>query len=237
MADPELTPAREAQVRRVLADARHTDPMPADVVTRLDAVLAGLATEDARASAPVISIAAPRGRIRRRWAGGLAAAAAVAVLGYAVPQVVGQSGGTDSASTDRSVQQVPATEDDGPTPPSGAESRDRPTLPDPSDPEHAKVPQQVFELHPQHLRSDLRELTAARPAPTSADRDESNALSSCKDPGWGPGERVAIVWQDQPGVAVLREPDATGQRIDVYLCGESEPVRSDVVPEPSSEAP
>lgn len=36
---------REEQVRRLLADARHDEPMPADVVARLDAVLAGLAAD------------------------------------------------------------------------------------------------------------------------------------------------------------------------------------------------
>jgi hypothetical protein len=48
-----LTPEQE-EVRRLLADARHVDPMPDDVVDRLDQVLAGLATEsgDDRVAAP-----------------------------------------------------------------------------------------------------------------------------------------------------------------------------------------
>ena len=41
MPDDDLTPEEE-QVRRLLADARHTEPMPADVAARLDEVLAGL---------------------------------------------------------------------------------------------------------------------------------------------------------------------------------------------------
>ena len=44
MSDPDLTPAEE-QVRRLLADARHDEPMPDDVAERLDRVLADLHDE------------------------------------------------------------------------------------------------------------------------------------------------------------------------------------------------
>ena len=76
-------------VRRLLADARHTEPMPADVAARMDDVLADLRqgssvtaeVPDAEPSpAPphpvVVSLAAQR---RRRVAGMLVAAAAVVV--------------------------------------------------------------------------------------------------------------------------------------------------------------
>ena len=43
MTDRDLTPAEEERVRRLLADARHTEPMPDEVVARLDGVLADLA--------------------------------------------------------------------------------------------------------------------------------------------------------------------------------------------------
>ena len=43
--DGELTPEQEAEVRRLLADARHTEPMPDAVVARLDRVLADLHPE------------------------------------------------------------------------------------------------------------------------------------------------------------------------------------------------
>ena len=41
-------PEQEAQVRRLLSTARHTDPMPGDVVARLDRVVAGLGDDSAR---------------------------------------------------------------------------------------------------------------------------------------------------------------------------------------------
>ena len=55
-----LTPAQEEEVRRLLAEARHTEPMPPDVVARLDRVLDDLADEPGRARA---------GRRPRRAAG------------------------------------------------------------------------------------------------------------------------------------------------------------------------
>ena len=36
-------PDEQAEVRRLLAEARHTEPMPDDVKARMDDVLAGLA--------------------------------------------------------------------------------------------------------------------------------------------------------------------------------------------------
>ena len=89
-----LTPEQE-EVRRLLADARHSGPMPDDVADRLDSVLAGLAAGsadelDGHAAAPaggaVVSLASRR---RRRAATALVAAAAVVAVGIGLGQVVG----------------------------------------------------------------------------------------------------------------------------------------------------
>lgn len=105
---PETPEADE--VRRLLGAARHTEPMPADVVARMDAVLAGLGqgTEPGRHLHPglgpgpseepdanVASLAAQR---RRRAASLLVAAAAIVVGGVAVAQHL-PSGGTSAATT------------------------------------------------------------------------------------------------------------------------------------------
>ena len=45
MDDDELTPDQAERVRRLLAEARHTEPMPDDVAARLDRVIAGLADD------------------------------------------------------------------------------------------------------------------------------------------------------------------------------------------------
>lgn len=56
--DRPLTPAEEERVRRLLADARHTEPAPDDVVSRLDAVLAGLAAEGTAAGSGADAVVA-----------------------------------------------------------------------------------------------------------------------------------------------------------------------------------
>ena len=43
---PELTPEQESEVRRLLAEARHDEPIPAEVADRLDRVLADLARDE-----------------------------------------------------------------------------------------------------------------------------------------------------------------------------------------------
>ena len=79
--DP-LPPADEERISALLADARATEPMPADVVARLDQSLAGLAAEriaiDPMPADNVIPITRTR---RHRVVAVLGAAAAVVVLG------------------------------------------------------------------------------------------------------------------------------------------------------------
>src|SRR5690242_21244414 len=74
----------DEQVRRLLAEARHTEPMPDDVAARLDGVLADL-REAPAVTPPADGLAARRRRrTARNW---LLAAAAVVVLGVGVNQV------------------------------------------------------------------------------------------------------------------------------------------------------
>ena len=107
----ELTPEQDEAVRRRLAEARHTGPIPADVAARLDEVLAGLSAEDAEdaedaAPAPVLDLDTARRR-RRNVGRVLVAAAAVIVAGVGIGQVVGTSGSSDDSSAGgaASVQQ------------------------------------------------------------------------------------------------------------------------------------
>ena len=104
--DPEVTPEQETRLRRLLAQARHTEPTPADVAARLDRVLAQLAAEEPHeesSSAPV-DLAARR---RRRARTLLVAAAAVVVVGVGVGQVVdlssSESGDSATAAADAGV--------------------------------------------------------------------------------------------------------------------------------------
>src|SRR5688500_8307111 len=99
-----LTPEQE-EVRRLLADARHSAPMPDDVANRLDTVLAELAEGSpdeleatpapASAGGVVVSLASRR---RRRAATALVAAAAAVAVGIGLGQVVGNGGSPENAS-------------------------------------------------------------------------------------------------------------------------------------------
>lgn len=91
-------------LRGLLADARVTEPMPAEVADRLDTVLAGLKSEST-----VVPLA-PR---RRRAGARLLTAAAVVIGvvggGYGLSQVVGPGGGNDDkamsgAASDRAAK-------------------------------------------------------------------------------------------------------------------------------------
>lgn len=98
---------REEEVRRRLADARHVEPLPVDVATRLDRVLAQLAEgEPLPSSVDELSV-----RRRRRAAGLLAAAAAVTVVGLGLGQVLpgaGNDAGSDADETAASVDRQAA---------------------------------------------------------------------------------------------------------------------------------
>lgn len=119
--ETELDPGREAEVRRLLADARETGPPPPDVVARLDETLASLQREERQESAPgpdPAPSAAPvvplRGRRTRQVL--LGAAAAVAVVAVGVPVTLSVTGSEDGAEST-----VSAGAGDSPDP-EGAES-------------------------------------------------------------------------------------------------------------------
>jgi len=101
----EPSPQEQERLRRLLLDARHTEPVPDAVAVRLDATLADL--EQERADAPIGEARPRRAAVleltaqrRRRAAGLLIAAAAVVVVGVGLGQVLptGSSGG-DSATS------------------------------------------------------------------------------------------------------------------------------------------
>lgn len=103
--EPRLDPEQDEYVRRLLADARHDEPMPADVVDRLDDVLAGLT-----GPAPVVRDLAAERR-RRTVVRLLGAAAAVVVVGIGLGQLDLGSGGGDAdggAAGGASVAEAPA---------------------------------------------------------------------------------------------------------------------------------
>ena len=234
-ADPadELTPD-EQEVRRLLADARHTGPMPTDVADRLDRVLSGLAQDSpeprldspAAPVAPVVQLAARR---RRRAASLLVAAAAVVAVGIGLGQVVGGPGSTPSA--DRALSGGSAEEQGG--------DSDAPATArqDPSDGltfDHLLG--QTARVRPRHFPTDVR---AARGSlarrETSAQSDKS--LTPAAGPGcsladWGAGTLVPVRYGGERAALVFRAVTGDSQVVDLFRCGRPEVLRSITLPAP-----
>ena len=103
-----LDPAEDERIRRLLADARHTEPMPDAGVARLDRVLSGLSDDrteradraDRADRAEVVDLVARR---RRTVGQLLVAAAAVVAVGFGItlvlPHLGGGSGGDAQETT------------------------------------------------------------------------------------------------------------------------------------------
>lgn len=215
MTDPELTPAQERAVRDLLADARHTGPVPDEVVARLDETLRRLAaerTETPASAAPVVTLASRR---RRTAAAVLVAAAAVVVAGVGIGQVLprgGDDSATSGAAADRELgaQDSRAEQDSGGSGPS-ADSRRTPGAESLS-PDAATAPRAARVVSSGSLRRDLRALV---------ERTDTafGDTPACDAGDVGPGRVLPITYDDQQAVVVLRTPRAGFRRADVYLCG------------------
>lgn len=238
MSDPELTPAEE-QVRRLLADARHSEPMPEAVVARLDRVLNGLASEPAR-SAVVTDLATRRRRVTRL----LLAAAAVVVVGVGAGQLlddVSLSGGSaDSTSADSMAEGAAEPEADA----GGAEAPESFEGQGGTGAENGRGAQKdrrLLTLRRDHLAVDAQELAAAYsvttsdaagvPGLVSVDPDTA-AGAVCRAEAWGSGTFVAVRYGRTPAVLALRQPQGDTQVADLFLCGSVAPIRSLTLPAP-----
>ncbi|HXH81016.1 hypothetical protein [Nocardioides sp.] len=232
MSDSDLTPDQDESVRALLASAKHTGPTPPEVVTRLDEVLAELAAERREVRAPVVTLASRR---RRRASAALLAAAAVVVLGVGVKQVLpGVNESADSmmssdsgsgqdetaaggAESDRAFGAQEAPEPQGlksGDPESQANTRDKPpTLTTDSD---LSVLVSAAPLRRQ-VRALRQGAAFDSSIPTSLD-----CLVDSEDSQ----DQVGVTYDGTPGVLVYRAPTAGSQRVDLFLCGEADPVES-----------
>lgn len=240
--DDELTPAEAERVRRLLAEARHTEPMPDDVAARLDRVIAGLAVDpESRAThdgapAPVVRLDE-----RRRRAGRLLlAAAAVVVGGVAVGQLVGDTGDEGEASS-------PAAEtaDDQGLPAPDRDSAGSGATFDGTDEEMpgavSTTRRSISRQPPAVVRSPRFAGDARALAPGSATRskgdalvtqsdDERAAATPCPPGAWGGGRYVRVVLDGESGWLVYRPPRGDTRVVDLFLCGTDSPERSATLP-------
>lgn len=224
----------ETEVRRLLADARSDDPMPAHVAERLDRVLVGLAEESRQGA--VTSLATRRRRVAQL----LVAAAAVLVIGVGVGQVVDGSGtmsaeSSDSAGSDerealsdRRQADDPGAEEDG----IGASEPDAELA---NEPEAGASRERLLELSSEDFSSDRLSAQARGYLSTydvgALDRRDA-VLASCRAAAWGRGDFVPVTYEGTPGVLVLRRAVGDTRTGDLYLCGSVEPLHTVTLPAP-----
>jgi hypothetical protein len=218
-----------AEVRRLLADARHTEPMPDDVATRMDDVLAGLAAEPGpsatrRPNVVVLPIAAHR---RRKVAGLLVAAAVVVVGGFTIaPHLTSGTASSPSSATDAAGESNPAN-----TGSAGAPNA-QPKLPPDST---LQLERGLVVIRPDHFPVDARQgRDLLRRHATEQQGDSAKdqlAPVTCPDVP-GPGQRLAAEYRQAPAILVYRPVEGGTQVVDLYVCGDDRPVRSTTLPAP-----
>lgn len=220
------------EVRRLLADARHTEPMPDEVVARMDDVIAGLRESPAEPT-DRDDVVVPLSRHRRRRAAGLlVAAAAIVVGGVAVAQNLPSS--SQSSTTDAGS----SAEDSGksPTHPRrtpGAQSfatggndsaRDGGLT--------AVLKGGSLVVHPRRFSADAlaarKLLRHTRPADSLTTLD----TSACSSVPTQNGVVVRATYQKAPAALVYRRASGGSQVVDLYVCGSPHPVRSATLPAP-----
>jgi hypothetical protein len=255
-----LPPEQEA-VRRLLADARHDGPPPPDVVTRLDETLASLVSEraseptseptsahttahDDRSPGRVVDL----GSRRRRVASiGLLAAASVVVAGVALGQALPR-GGSDSGESSAGSQSDTSLAESSEPSEAGGSGADSGTGAGSDQGSGA-----ASEAAPESLKSSPATPFAGVPSLSTADADLDDqvlalqaegptrrqqlatldALRGCDVPR--PGRAAALVAAEvdgRAGVVVFRRPVGEAQGVELYVCGEADPVRTITLPAP-----
>ena len=216
-------------VRRLLAEARHDEPIPDDVASRMDRVLSGLSAEREEASAEVIPLALHR---RRRATALLVAAAAIVVGGVTAVQHL--PGGSDGRATAGSTTEndnlaggastvTPSASGSAPQTTSGPHAQSSSPL---------KAPAGSVLVRPGHFPADA---LSARIAATGAAGRQYDALKQVSR-GCAPSVPDAVVlratYEKAPAALVYHAPAGSTQVVDLYVCGTSRPVRSVTLPTP-----
>ncbi len=235
MTEPEPS-AHDEQVRRLLADARHDAPLPADVAARLDDVLADLTAEREDAPvpptplgppAPVVDLAARR---RRRQGGALlVAAAAVVAIGIGVGTVVDRSPGDDGAggaasseeSFDRGDTQQ-RTEAGGEAAPSEA----------PADSGGALARMAPVPVSSDTFAADAERYRAMSERQEKPGFAESDQGFACDLTDFGPGVLLPVLFDGVEAVLAYRPPTEDAQVVDLLQCGTGDVVRTTTLPVP-----
>ena len=215
----------DERVSRLLAEARHTEPLPPEVAARLDRTLQGLAAErrtPADPVAPVIDLAARR---RRRIAAGLVAAAAVVALGVSLPSLdLGGGSDADSAGSADTAADAPTSTLEGQSrelASSGADSGEDSSA---ESGEPAAPMASPAEVRPEQFKKDV---AAAR------DQAPDDAVASvCGDLPPGAEWVVTVRYAEREGYLVFGATEGDRQEVALYLCPGGELARRTVVAAP-----
>jgi len=251
----ELSPEQEADVRRLLAQARHDEPVPADVAARLDEALAGLVADEGvddlevfdSESAPVTDLAGVRHR-RRKAGRLLLAAAAVVVAGVAVGQNLGSTGAGDADSADGggdSLAEAPGGAVDRAQEEAGGASEDspdegaQPSAPTDGLPDQLRAP---IPLTSENFAADVaRELARTPELRLEVSTQNLNGVTAyasansdfvCAAGAYGEGAALPAYYDAEEAVLVLRRPRSGLQRVDLLTCGTAVELNSVELPAP-----
>jgi hypothetical protein len=215
-------------VRRLLAQARHDEPIPADVAARMEALIAGLArTEPRGRDAEVVPFAS---RHRRRKAVQLLVAAAAVVVGGVGVSHLHLSGAPNTSATAGS----PADSYAGGRTAAGANSGQASKPGSPKSTQALPVPQLSAHslsvrhgrvvVRPGHFSTDVRAAQRVL-APASNSAARNFAASGCVA---APAHSTVVpaTYERAPAALVYRRPEGSTRVVDLYLCGRPTPVRS-----------
>jgi hypothetical protein len=256
VSEPEDLTPEEEQVRRLLADARHTQPVPDDVAARLDAVLADLRDEDPTSPVPVTVVQQPADlaaarRRRHNVRSWLVAAAAVVVVGIGVNQVAhldvsaDDSGGSADTSAEAGAagggDELQSGRADAQEPTDGAQDYDSAFSRAPVRLDPDRFGAQVTRLRTADLirvngtassLSGSGSASADSPRPEAQDDVHDAYKATCPTTGWGHGRAVPVRYGGRPGVLVFRPVRGDTQVVDLFVCGSDHTERSITLPAP-----
>ena len=256
----EPSPAEEARLRRLLARARHDETLPDDVATRLDDVLARLEAGDLddEPLAAVHELAARRRR--RVTSVLVAAAAVVVLgvgLGQVVDGL-GSAGSDDLTAADNASTAESADRSQGRSDEDQAgglvlgelEADEGGTMAYDSQATRilgdlVVVNGRLSDVSRDDFTRDAERVqrrVGSAPLAASAPQDGTafsleraaprvrRAWEGCAPVEWGEGVAVAVVYERDPAVLVLRPPDGESQVVDLLQCGTGETLRSVTLP-------
>jgi hypothetical protein len=220
-------PDGHAEVRRLLAEARLTEPMPDDVAARMDDVLAGLADITPVRDAPDAEVVSLASRRRRRIAGGLVAAAAVVVGAVLVAPHLSSS--SSSAGSEAGGVAGPAASRYSGHDTGKNQGHTKSLAPQAALPSTVTRDGRVL-VRPGHFSAD------ARAVQRQLRRNSISAFDSlqtvqCADVPRG-GEGFAAEYGRAPAALVFHPVRGGSQVVELYVCGSASPLRSATLPAP-----